>query len=78
VVSSTVSRACQRIAAYIECCMSQTCLCANARQWRQKAYGGVFLTRHYVVGGGQLHALAALPPGKSPRDPIAVLDDVEK
>jgi hypothetical protein len=56
-----------------------------------KAYGGadveiyIFLTSA-LAGGGQLHALAPLPRGKSPGtrwgggrvDPRAGLDDVEK
>jgi hypothetical protein len=40
-----------------------------------KAYGGVDVETHVfltsaLVGGGQLHAPAALPPGKEPPVPI--------
>jgi hypothetical protein len=40
-----------------------------------KAYGGVDLQLHVfltseLVGGGQIHAPAALPPGKEPPVPI--------
>jgi hypothetical protein len=55
-----------------------------------KAYGGVHVQIHIfltsALAGGQLHAPAALPPGKSPRYPLdrrlggphIGLDDVEK
>jgi hypothetical protein len=52
------------------------CGCSRIKHYAVKVYGGVdveihiFLTLHKLAVNGQLHAPAALPPGKEPPVPI--------